>query len=57
VVIFDTKGKASKTKVSGSRTSVMIGGKKAKRSKLKAGMNCVVSYKGKGTEAKSIVCK
>jgi len=44
----------TKYKVSGSRTKVMIGGKKAKRSAIKVGMEC--SAEGKGT-AKMITCK
>lgn len=44
----------TKYKVSGSRTSIMIKGKKAKRGAIKVGMEC--DAKGKGT-AKTIVCK
>ena len=44
----------TKYKVSGSRTKVMIGGKKAKRSAIKVGMECMAE--GKGT-AKMITCK
>lgn len=44
----------TKYKVSGSRTKVMIGGKKAKRSAIKVGMECEAMGKG---EAKSISCK
>ena len=44
----------TKYKVSGSRTKVMIGGKKAKRSAIKVGMECEAM--GKGT-AKAITCK
>lgn len=44
----------TKYKVSGSRTKVMIGGKKAKRSAIKVGMECTAE--GKGT-AKMISCK
>ncbi|MFT5539219.1 MAG: tripartite-type tricarboxylate transporter receptor subunit TctC [Alphaproteobacteria bacterium] len=57
VVVFDVKGKASKAKVSGSRTRITVGGKKGKRSSLKAGMSCEVSYKGNNTEAKLIACQ
>jgi tripartite-type tricarboxylate transporter receptor subunit TctC len=56
LVIMD-KGRKATVKVSGSRTKVKIGGKKAKRSKIKAGMACVVAYEGPGTEAASITCK
>jgi hypothetical protein len=44
----------TKYKVSGSRTAVMVGGKKAKRGAIKVGMECEAT--GKGT-AKSITCK
>ena len=44
----------TKYKVSGSRTKVTIGGKKAKRGAIKVGMTC--DAKGKGT-AKTITCK
>lgn len=44
----------TKYKVSGSRTMIIVGGKTAKRSALKVGMEC--DAKGKG-EAKSITCK
>lgn len=44
----------TKYKVSGSRTKVMIGGKKAKRGAIKVGMDCAAE--GKGT-AKMITCK
>lgn len=44
----------TKYKVSGSRTKIMVGGKKAKRGAIKVGMEC--EAKGKGT-AKSIDCK
>lgn len=55
------KGKAAgknakkKLRVSGRRTKISVGGKKAKRSKLKVGMNCTFVYKG--SSAKSIACK
>lgn len=50
-------GKDVKTKVSGSRTAVTIGGAKAKRSALKVGMTCSVMYTGTGTEAKQVDCQ
>ncbi len=53
---FKVKGKTHKVKVSGSRTKVFIGGKKTKRKNLKVGMKCAVSYKGNGSEAKSVKC-
>jgi tripartite-type tricarboxylate transporter receptor subunit TctC len=50
-------GKMSKTSVSSRRTKVMIDGKKAKRSALKAGMNCTVEWPGPGQRAKTLDCK
>jgi tripartite-type tricarboxylate transporter receptor subunit TctC len=46
-----------KTKISGSRTAVTVGGAKAKRSALKVGMTCSVTYTGDGTEAKQVDCR
>jgi ABC-type Fe3+ transport system substrate-binding protein len=54
---FKADGKGQKVKVSGRRTKITIKGERAKRSKLKAGMNCRLSYRGDGDEAKSIACK
>jgi tripartite-type tricarboxylate transporter receptor subunit TctC len=42
--------------VHGKKTKVMIGGKKAKRSSLKAGMTCEVNHAGAYTRAKSVAC-
>ncbi|MDX1483166.1 MAG: hypothetical protein R3229_01690 [Alphaproteobacteria bacterium] len=44
----------TKYKVSGSRTKITIGGKKAKRGAIKVGMECTAEGKG---EAKAIACK
>jgi hypothetical protein len=55
-LFFKVKGKTHKVKVSGSRTKVFIGGKKTKRKNLKVGMKCTVTYKGNGSEAKSVKC-
>jgi uncharacterized Zn-binding protein involved in type VI secretion len=46
-----------KSKVSGSRTQITIGGKPARRNKLKVGMNCAVTYGGNGSEAKLVACQ
>ncbi len=55
--IFFTAGKNThKVKVSGSRTKVTIDGAKTKRSNLKPGMDCLVTYPGDGQEAKAIDC-
>ncbi len=50
-------GKKAKVGVSGSKTKVTIGGKKAKRKAIKVGMTCKIVYKGSGTRAKSLDCK
>ncbi|MEE8559803.1 MAG: tripartite tricarboxylate transporter substrate-binding protein [Alphaproteobacteria bacterium] len=49
-------GKVVKTKVSGSRTAVVIGGKKDKRKNIKVGMVCEFTYPGPGQEAKKVDC-
>ena len=56
-ISFKSEGKTLKTKVSGSRTKVFIGGKKVKRKKLKVGMKCAFTYQGSGTESKKIACE
>jgi len=56
-VVIDAKGKNHAAKVSGSKTKVMIDGKKAKRGAVMAGMTCTVAYYGPGTEAKELSCK
>ncbi len=53
----DEGGKATKAKISGSRTRIEVAGKESKRSALKAGMACTVTYKGAGTEASLVACK
>ena len=51
ILHFMHDGKATKIKVSGSRTKVVINGAKTKRSKLKVGMNCAISFMpGEATE-------
>jgi len=50
-------GKPVKSKVSGSRTKVVIAGKDAKRKELKAGMNCDIEYTpGDGNEPSLVSC-
>ncbi len=59
VITFnDSAGNKVKSKVSGSRTKVMIGGKKTDRENLKAGMTCDISYKkdGKKNEPSMLSC-
>lgn len=50
-------GKTVKTSISGRRTKVTIGGKKAKRKKIKVGMTCTFNYPGSGQRSKSVDCK
>lgn len=57
VIRFPNKGTSHKANVSGGRTKVTIAGKEAKRSALKAGMACAVSYASDGGEALTIACK
>ena len=56
-MFFMHKGKEIKTKISGSRTKVTVGGKKAKRSKVKVGMTCTFSVPKLGAEATNVDCK
>lgn len=58
-VRFTEKGKAVRAMITkGKRgTKITIGGKKAKRGKLKAGLACAVTYEGDLTVAKTMVCK
>jgi tripartite-type tricarboxylate transporter receptor subunit TctC len=57
-IFFKTsKGADDKSKISGSRTTVKIGGKTTKRSNLKPGMGCNITYRGPGTEALLVACK
>ncbi|MDH3241932.1 MAG: hypothetical protein OEO83_14850, partial [Alphaproteobacteria bacterium] len=58
-IYFMDNGKKVYASVSrrSKRSKVTIGGKKAKRGALKAGMECAVTYEGHKTEAKSIECK
>jgi len=48
-------GNAVKSKVSGSRTKVVITGNDAKRDQLKAGMNCEIEYMPGGDNEPSLV--
>ena len=56
-VEFTVKGEKHVAKLSGNRTEVMIGGKKAKGSGLKTGMTCKITYPGNFGEAKALDCK
>jgi hypothetical protein len=53
----DKAGKKIKTKLSGSRTKVTVAGKKAKRSKIKVGMVCELTFEGSGSESKLVACQ
>ena len=57
VIVFNVDNKENTARVSSRDTKVMIAGKKAKRSALKAGMNCEVNYPANGGTAMSILCK
>lgn len=58
VVSFKVRrGRTHKVKVSGSKTEITVGGKKAKRSALKMGMTCRFIYPKKNKTAKSIACE
>jgi len=58
VTYEDSGGKSIKSKISGSRTKISIGGKKARRKALKVGMNCDITYKpGKRNEPTVMTCK
>lgn len=58
VITFKDGGKEIKSKVSGSRTKIIIGGTPANRKALKAGMSCEIDYKPGGTnEPKTVDCK
>lgn len=54
---FMDKGKEAQASVSGRRSTVTIAGKKAKRSALKAGMSCAITYEGHRTLAKTVACE
>jgi len=57
LIVFDLKGKEAKARISGRRTKVMLQGTAGKRSGIKPGMSCDVTYKGDGSEAKLVSCK
>jgi hypothetical protein len=55
-ITIDYNGKKRRANVSGSRTAVMVDGKKVKRKAIKMGMNCTFHYYGHKTRAKKIEC-
>ncbi|MDH3242035.1 MAG: tripartite tricarboxylate transporter substrate-binding protein [Alphaproteobacteria bacterium] len=57
IELKDKSGKTVTTKVHSKRSKIMIGGKKAKRSKIATGMACDLTYEGPGSEAKEITCR
>jgi len=57
-ITYKHGSKTIKSKISGSRTKINVGGKKAKRKVLAVGMVCDIDYKqGKKNEPKTIECK
>jgi iron(III) transport system substrate-binding protein len=56
-IVFDRKGKATEVTISARRTAISIAGAKAKRSDLKPGMACKVTYAGTGQSAATVICK
>ncbi len=56
-VFIKHKGKVVSTKISGSRTTVIVNGKKAKRGAIKAGMTCTFTYPRPGAESKRVDCR
>lgn len=56
-ISFMEKGKKVQASVGGHGTKITIAGKKVKRSKLKVGLECTITYEGHRTVAKTIACK
>lgn len=56
VIVFKAKGATHEANISGSKSKVSVGGKKAKRSALKAGMACTIEYGGNKTTATKVTC-
>lgn len=57
-IVFNAHdGQKMNAKPSGSRTTITIAGKEARREDLKAGMHCDINYKTGGDEPVSIDCK
>ncbi len=51
------EGREVRAEVSGSKTSILVDGKKAKRKAIKTGMTCTFDYPGSGTTARNIECQ
>lgn len=56
-IVISADGKNVKSSISGSRTELLLNGKKAKRDQLKVGMNCTVSGPTGSEEAAKIDCR
>jgi len=57
VLHFKAGADTHTARVSGSRTKVLIAGKKAKRAAIKPGMTCNIAYAGNGAEASKVACR
>lgn len=57
ILMFKYKGKTIGVRVSGRATKLTVGDKKARRSKLKAGMTCKITHEGNRTVAKRVSCQ
>ena len=55
-IYLDHEGRKVRAGVSGSKTAIMIDGKKAKRKAITVGMTCAFDYPGSGTIARTITC-
>lgn len=56
VLVFKVAGETRRANVSGSRTEVMVEGKKASRKSVAAGMKCEITYSGNGGEVQKVKC-
>lgn len=56
-VVFVAAGKKEGAGISATRTKLSIAGKPARRTDLKPGMTCDITYSGNGSEAKVVSCK
>jgi len=57
VLTFEYEGKTIRVRVSGRATKLSVGGKRARRSKLKAGMSCKITHEGHRSVAKKVSCR
>lgn len=56
-ISFVASGAKATAGISATRTKIAVGGKTARRTDLKPGMACDVTYAGSGSEAKVIACR